>query len=121
MDRFEALYSFWSSFGIPAYESGSVPDAESVVFPYLTYDVMSSPFDGEVVANASIWTRSTSWVTADAFSDAIERRLENGGAILEYAGGIVWITPEVPFSQSMGDPADDLIKRKLLTVQLHFF
>ena len=121
MDRYEALHSFWASFSVPAYEENSVPDLDSVTFPYITYEAMAAPFDGDVAASASIWTRSTSWQTADALADLIEERLKHGGHRLTYTGGLIWITPETPFARSMGDPADDRIKRKLLTVQYHFY
>lgn len=120
MDKYEAQYTFWSSFGVPAYEENSVPNVDDVTYPYITYQAMSAVFNGNVVANASIWARSTSWVGADSLSDTIESRLKDGGEVLRYDGGIIWVTPESPFSQSMGDPEDDLIKRKILSVQLHF-
>ena len=121
MDRWEAQYSFWSSFVIPAYEENSVPDADDIDFPYITYQAVSAPFDGDTVVNASVWTRSTSWRLADSIADAIEIRLKHGGETVSYDGGIVWITAETPFAQNMGDPDDDRIKRKLITVALHFY
>ena len=122
MDKWEALYSFWASFGYPAYEENSVPDLDEVVFPYITYEARSSPFDGDVTVNASIWTRDRQWTEADMISDMIETRLENGGAILDYFGGKIWITADQgTFSQSLGDPTDDMIKRKLISVTYHFY
>lgn len=121
MDRWEAQYSFWASFGVPAYEENSVPDLDEVTFPYITYQAVSSPFDGDAMINASIWTRSTSWLVADNLSDAIETRLKNGGAVVPYTGGILWYTAETPFAQNMGDPDDDRIKRKLLALILHCY
>ena len=120
MDRYEALYKFWSGFGVPAYEENSVPDLDNVNYPYITYQVAASVFDDDVAVNASIWTRSTSWLTAEILSDAIENRLKDGGETIGYDGGMIWITAGTPFAQSMGDPDDDRIKRKLLSVVLHF-
>jgi len=120
MDKYEAQYNFWSSFGYPAYEENSVPDEKDVTFPYITYQAVSSTFDSDAVVNASIWTRSTSWLDADTIANAIEADLKNGGHVLQYTGGIIWVTAESPFAQSMGDPDDDRIKRKLLTVLCHF-
>lgn len=120
MDRWEAQYAFWSSFGVPAYEASSVPDRDDVTYPYITYEGASAQFDGDVMRNASIWTRSTSWNTADTLADLIESRLKDGGSIISYSGGMIWITAETPFAQSMGDPDDDRIKRKLLSVVYHF-
>lgn len=118
MDRWEAQYSFWSSFGVPAYEENSVPTG--AVMPYITYQAVSAPFDGDTSPSASIWTRSTSWLTADTLSDTIEAALRNGGHVIRYREGIVWATAESPFAQNMGEPNDDLVKRKLLSVVLHF-
>lgn len=120
MDRWEAQYEFWSGFGVPAYEQNSVPDADHVVFPYITYEAMSSTFGGDVFPSASIWTRSTSWLEADSLSDEIERALRNGGVLVPHDDGAIWFTPGTPFSTSMGDPNDDLVKRKFLSVTLHF-
>lgn len=121
MDRYEAQYAFWSSFGVPAYEQNSVPDLKEVTFPYLTYQAAASPFDSDVSVNASIWTLSTSWATADALSDLVETALKNGGYRVMYEGGLIWVTADNPFAQNMGDPDDDRIKRKLLSVTLHFY
>ena len=120
MDRYEAQYSFWSSFNVPAYEQNAVPDDGAVAYPYITYQAVTAPFGGDALVNASIWTKSTSWAGADALADIIENRLRDGGEVVPYTGGMIWVTPESPFAQSMGDPDDDRIKRKLLTVVLHF-
>ena len=120
MDRWEALYRFWSSFGVPAYEENSVPDLDTIKFPYITYEAQSATWDEQTVMEASIWTRSTSWLQADTLSDAIETALKDGGMILHYNGGMFWLTPGTPFARSMGDPDDDRIKRKLLTIEAHF-
>lgn len=118
MDRWQAQYAFWSSFGVPAYEENSVPD--NPVFPYITYESAASAFDDDYFVNASVWTRSTSWAQADALSDAIEQNLTYGGKVLPYTGGMIWVTLGAPFAQSMGDPEDGMIKRKRLSVLLHF-
>lgn len=120
MDKYQAQYSFWSSFNVPAYEVNSVPDLDTVSFPYITYEAYSSTFDDNAIVSASIWTRSTSWAQADAIADAIETALKDGGQILHYSGGMMWITAGSPFAQNMGDPSDDRIKRKRLSVTIHF-
>lgn len=120
MDKYQAQYNFWSSFGIPAYDANSVPDAKEIEFPYITYQAVNAGFDEDTVILASIWTQSTSWTQADYLANEIQDTLKNGGKVVPYSGGIIWITPEVPFAQNMGDPSDDRIRRKLLTVQLHF-
>lgn len=120
MDRYEAQYRFWSGFSVPAYEQNSVPDKDEIEYPYITYQAVTAPFNEDVQINASIWTSSTSWATADALADIIENELRNGGKVVPYSGGMIWVTAGAPFAQSMGDPDNDRIKRKLLTVTLHF-
>lgn len=120
MDKWEAQYKFWSGFGVPAYEQNSVPDADHVVFPYITYEAASSTFNDDAYLTASIWTRSVSWLEADTISDSIESALNNGGSIVPHDDGAIWYTAGNPFSRSMGDPNDSLVKRKYLSVTAHF-
>ena len=80
-------------------------------------------FGADTVASASIWTRSTSWLQADTLADAVLEKLggrSGGGYVQRHDGGGIWITAEDNFAQNMGDPDDDMIKRKLLTVALRF-
>lgn len=121
MNKWQAQYQFWASFGVSAYDAASVPTGDDAPsFPYITYEGTDAPFDGDMPVNVSIWTRSTAWTQADALSDAIFAALKNGGKVVNYDGGMIWITAATPFSQNMGDPDDDLIRRKLLGVTLHF-
>jgi hypothetical protein len=120
MDKWQAQYNFWSSFGVPAFEESAVPDSGKVSFPYITYQAMSAPFGNVTYPNANIWSRSTSWEEADAISDLIENTIKNGGAVVPYDGGIIWVVSEDTFSRSLADPSDNMIRRKLLSVALHF-
>ena len=124
-DKWQAQYNFWAGFGIPAYEQNSVPDVDDREYPYITYEAASSGFDEDVPVNASIWTRSDSWEQADGFADAIYDALADGGVIVPYTDtrftrGAIHITAGEPFAESMGDPDDSAIKRKLLNVTLHY-
>lgn len=131
MDKYQALYRFWASFKvadtdetyIPAYEENSVPDADkdNSQFPYITYQAASSVFNGAFSASASVWTRSTSWAQADTIANRIETALKDGGIVLHYDDGTIWISIDSTFAQNMGDPDDNMIKRKLLTVTYNFF
>ena len=121
MDKWKAQYNFWSSFGIPAFDAASVPDGDDAPdFPYITYTGTNGDFDTDTTVIASIWTRNTSWAEADRISNEIQAFLNNGGAVVPYDDGIIWITMGSPFAQNMGDPDDDLIRRKILNVTLHF-
>ncbi len=119
-DRWQTQYNFWASFGVPAYEENSVPDADETSMPYITYQAVTAHFDGDVAVSASIWTRSTSWEQADVIANEIFDALENGGLTIPFDSGLIWYTAGVPFAQAMGDPNDDAVKRKLINVTAHF-
>lgn len=121
MDKWQAQYKLWSSFGLPAYDASSVPDGDDKPdFPYITYNGVDGTFDSNVPTSVSIWTRDYSWSRANAISDTIYWAIKDGGITVRYNDGIIWATAETPFSQNMGDPDDDLIRRKVLNVLLHF-
>lgn len=120
MTKAAALYSFWASFGIPAYEESAVPAGDNAPkFPYLTYQVVTDSIGGEVTMVASVWYRSTSWVDANAKAEEISTAL-SGGKIIPCDGGALWLKRGTPFAQSMGDPSDDKIRRKLLNVSAEY-
>lgn len=121
MDKWQAQYKFWSSFGVPAYEESAVPRRDKVTFPYISYQAVSAPFGNLTFPNANIWSRSTSWEEADALSDFIENTIKDGGVRIPYDGGVIWVTTDDTFSRSMSDPDDDMIRRKILSVTLHFY
>lgn len=117
----QAIHQFWSMFGLTAYEENAVPTGDDAPnFPYITYSVAISGFNEENQLSASIWTRSTSWVTANNMADAIMKYIGLGGKILKCDGGAIWIKRGTPFSQSMGDPSDSLIKRKYINITAEF-
>lgn len=122
MTKAAALYKFYSSFGIPAYEENSVPTgADKPEYPYITYSVATSAFgDGEVALTASVWYRSSSWVEANAKAEEISAGIGRGGKIINCDGGAIWLKRGTPFSQSMGDPDDDMIKRKYLNITAEY-
>lgn len=117
IDRWQALYDFWSGFGWAAYEENSVPkDAE---YPYITYEANTAGFENIVSLTASLWTRNGSWEEADRKSDEIENYIKTMGCP-RIKDGRYRVFTEGEFAQSMGDPDDILIKRKLLNIQVEF-
>lgn len=118
MTKASALYNFWSGFGLPAYEENTVPtDAE---FPYITYQVVTDSFGAEIALTASVWYRGTSWLEANSKAEEISRTISRGGKTMPVDGGVLWLKRGTPFSQSMGDETDDLIKRKYLNITAEF-
>lgn len=121
MDRWESQYSFWASFGVPAYEENSVPDRDEITYPYITFPRVIAGFNGRASVTPSVWTRSASWEQADTLANAILARLGEGGEQIAYSGGTIWVTADPnSFAQGMGDPEDDLIKRHRLLVYYDF-
>ena len=118
MTKAAAIYQFWSSFGLTAYEENTVP--EDAAFPYVTYQLVTDSFDREAVATASLWYRGESWTAINAKTEEIAQHIGLGGKIIKCDGGRIWIKRGQPFAQNMGDESDDLIKRKYLNLTFEF-
>ena len=127
MTKAAAIYKFWNSFGIKAYEENTVIDADEEgnpvepTFPYITYQLVTDSFDREVAATASLWYRGESWTAINAKTEEISAHIGLGGKIIKCDGGRIWIKRGQPFAQNMGDESDDLIKRKYLNLTFEFF
>ncbi len=121
MTKEAALYNFWASFGIPAYEESSVPTGENAPnFPYITYQVVTDSIGYDTAMTASVWYRSSSWIEPNAKAREIDKRISLSGVLLPYDGGALWLKRGTPFAQNMGDDADDMIRRKILNVSAEY-
>ena len=118
MTKAAAIYQFWNSFGLTAYEENSVPD--DATFPYITYQLATDSFDREIPLTVSIWYRSESWTGINAKTDEISQTISRGGKIIPCDDGAIWLKRGQPFAQSMGDESDNLIKRKYLNITAEF-
>ena len=118
MTKAAAIYQFWNSFGLTAYEENSVPD--DAAFPYITYQLVTDSFGYEIPLTASLWYRSESWKTINAKTEEINQTISRGGMVISCDGGAIWLKRGQPFAQSMGDESDDLIKRKYLNITAEF-
>ena len=122
MTKEQALYRFFSGFGLNAYEENSVYDLDSVPeFPYITYEVSTDDFyGGDIPISASLWYRSTSWNAANNKVKSISEFIGSGNMI-KIDDGYMYLRKGSPFSQSMGDSSDSAIKRKLLNLTVRFY
>ena len=118
MTKAAAIYQFWNSFGLTAYEENSVPD--DATFPYITYQLVTDSFYREIPLAASIWYRSESWTGINSKTEEISQTISRGGKIIHCDGGAIWLKRGQPFAQSMGDGSDNLIKRKYLNITAEF-
>lgn len=123
MTKMQALYSFFSSFGIPAYEENSIYSADvALPLPYITYNVSTASFlSGDIPISASIWYRSTSWKDISDKSDEVSNALANGGIQIPCDDGFVWLKKSNgTFAQMTGDPSDSFIKRVILNISAEY-
>lgn len=117
MDKEQALNSFWSQFGVPAYDANTVP--EDADLPRITYDVITDNFGVSNILSASIWDRSRSWKSVTDIQHEIESRLGYGGQIIPYDRGTLWVKRGVPFAQRMSD-TDDSIRRIVISIEVEY-
>lgn len=118
MTKAAAIYQFWNSFGLTAYEENTVPT--DAAFPYVTYQLVTDSFDREVPVTASLWYRSESWTAINAKTEEISQKISRGGKIISCDGGAIWLKRGQPFVQNMGDESDNLIRRKHLNITAEF-
>lgn len=121
MDKAQALHSFWSSFGLPAYDEASVPSGDSTPqFPYITYTVATDALGSSLPLVASLWYKSTSWRDITLKSEEIARRIETMERPIPLDDGYLWIVRGTPFAQRMAEPDDNTIRRILLNIVAEF-
>ena len=118
MTKAAAIYQFWNSFGLTAYEENTVPT--DATFPYITYQLVTDSFDREIPLTASLWYRSESWTAINAKTEEISQKISRGGKVISCDGGAIWLKRGQPFAQNMGDESDNLIKRKYLNITAEF-
>lgn len=127
MNKYQALHSFWSGFGLKAYDETSVPDYVAVNGvnvklepPYITYETSGGNFDHTLYQTASLWYRSDFWTDVQAKEQQIADFIGRGGRIIKYTGGGLWIRMGSPWMQRMAEPSDDTIRRIVLNVIVEF-
>ena len=118
MNKQQAYNSFWSGFGVPAYEENTVP--EGAAFPYITYQVLIDDIYGVLTATASIWDKTTSWKRVDLLSNLIAERIVSMNT-LKLDEGRMFITKGSPFAQHMMEEGDSSIRRVVLNIGVQFF
>lgn len=118
MGEAEALNSFWSSFGLEAYDEQTVPDG--AVLPYITYETITDSLGHPLRLTGSLWYRSRSWKDITDKAQDIADYIGPGGVNLPYEGGSLWITRGLSFAQRIADPNDDGIRRIYLSINAEF-
>lgn len=117
MDKAQTLHSFYSSFGLPAYDENTVPD--DAVLPYISYEVAEDSIGSPVYLSASLWYRSPSWAEITKKANEIGAYIGYGGRTFNYDDGLMWIQRGSPFMQRSADD-DDTIRRMNLNISAEF-
>lgn len=117
MNKEQAIHSFWSEFGVPAYDENTVPDDAQL--PYITYEVSTDVFGNEVISSASIWDRATSWARVTDILYLISEELGIGGTTRKYEGGLMWIKRGTPFSRRIPDDNQE-IRHVSMNIEMEF-
>lgn len=126
INKFAALKTYWSYFGLPAYEDSTVPELVpdgkggliKLVPPYITFEVATGSLDGVIPLSASVWYRGNSWAPVmekvSSMEPFIDRQIKIEGGYLKVRRSIT------NFAQPMSDPSDDQIRRMRLNVEAEF-
>lgn len=122
MNKDAALYRFFNAAipGIPAYVETAVPskangDPIDATEPYLTYSAPDASFAEETSITVNLWFRTQSEAIPNAAARMLYDLIGDGGVIVHYDGGAVWLKRGVPFSQAMQDE-DPYIKRRYINI-----
>ena len=115
-----AVYTFLSSFGIPAYAASSVPD--QATFPYLTYDLVLGEWgEPEVNMPVNVWYRTDSEAIPNAKVREISQAIGMGGITLPCDGGMLWVKKGSPWAQAMTvEGEDEKVKRRYININIEF-
>lgn len=125
MTREQAIFDFWNSFNIPAFEENSVPTGEDApAYPYITYQLVIDNFGSQVQTSASVYDRDKDNYSALFHvlekTAEIRKKISRGGIMLAFDSGVVWLKPNTPFSQIMGDSEDNAVRRAYLNMTAEF-
>ena len=118
MTKGAALQAFLSQF-MDAYAASAVP--EDVNFPYLTYELITSAWDGgEVGLTVNLWFYTTSEAVPNAKAQELSDAIGYGGVTLPCDGGFIWLKRGSPWCQNVREDTDPNIKRRYINVTAEY-
>lgn len=117
MDKYQAIQSFWSSFGLKAYDESTV--STTATLPYITYEAATASFEeGEVPLSANLWYSGKSWDDISKKAAEISNVIGFGGISVKTDTGYIRINRRSPFAQRMR--ADERVRRIFLAISVDF-
>lgn len=118
MTKNEALYSFFSGFGLSAYPTSSIP--EDVIFPYLTYENIVGYFGDSASMTVNLWYHTSSEKEPNAKVEELAKAIGRGGVQVPYSDGAMWIKRGTPFANAMSDQTDPQTKQRIINLEIDF-
>lgn len=119
MTKEAALNQWFNSFGIKFYPSTAVP--KDVVFPYGTYEVITSAWGSEPVGlTVNLWYFTTQESLPNAKARELSERIGLGGAVIPCDGGYIWLKRGSPWCQNLSDETDTNIKRRYINITAEY-
>jgi hypothetical protein len=119
MTKAAAIQAFLEAHGPPAYDVASVPS--DVAFPYQTYTLATGAFgDGDIAITVEQWHYTAGDVTPNAVAQQLSEAIGLGGVALPCDGGLIWLKRGSPFSQSLKDESNDMIKRRYINISAEY-
>ena len=112
----EALYNFFSGFGLDAFAENAVP--EKTRFPWLTYSVSRGSFDTTTSNTVHLHHYTESEAVPNAKADEICNAVN--GAIIPYDKGKMLLFTGSPEWFSAEDGNDRYHKHRLINVMIHW-
>ena len=120
MDKWQAQQTFWSGFGLTAYDENTVPD--DAAMPYITYQAVGGNIDTHSTVSASLWYRSDSWADISKKADDIAKAISQMPSSIKIDGGYMMVRlPDGSwFAERMDDPNDRQVRRILINIEIEF-
>ena len=113
-----ALYTFFSSFGIPAYVESTEPD--NAPAPYITYELAEPDWRGSHALHARVWYRDTSFTAITAKVDEIREALGEGVGVTTDSG-MICLFADDDFCQFIPMEGDPTLKSAYLSLILQAY
>ena len=118
MTKAAALHQWFNQF-LRFYPASSVPD--DVVFPYGTYELITSAFDGgEQGLAVNFWYYTASEAIPNAKVEELSKRIGYSGVTIPCDEGYIWLKRGSPFCQSLTYENDPAIKRRYINITAEY-
>lgn len=118
MTKDKALRRWFDQF-LDVYPSSNVPD--DVIFPYLTYDLVTGAFDsGEISLTVNLWFYTESEAVPNAKAQEMADAIGYGGTVVPCDGGCIWVKRGSPWCQNITEESNTNIKRRYLNITVEY-